>query len=309
VHDLVELALRYAARPGSHATAISALGIVRSDRPSPRIHSVHRPSLCFLAQGAKEVILGAEVYRYASQEFLFSSVDLPVTGEVTEASPRRPYLCLVLAIDPRQVFDLVSEAGDALRPSRTSGQAMFVERRDPRMSDAFLRLLQTLDSAAEARVLASGVIREITYRLLSGRYGDVVRALGVADSQTHRIAKVIERLKLEFARPLRTAELARLAGMSPSSFHQHFKDVTALSPHQYQQHLRLQEARRLLAAPHESAAAIGFRVGYESASQFSREYARLFGLPPSSDARRMAAPEALLGRPAEPRRAVARRGR
>ena len=301
--DLVELALRYANQPGTHATAIAALSIVRSDRPSPRIHAVHRPSLCFLAQGAKQVSLGAEVYRYASQEFLFSSVELPVTGEISAASPKQPYLCLVLAIEPRHVFDVVTEAGELLRPSRTSAQAMFVERRDPRMTDAFLRLLQTLHSPAEARVLASGVIREITYRLLSGRYGEVVRALGIADSQTHRIAKVIERLKLEFARPLRTAELARLAGMSPSSFHHHFKNVTALSPHQYQQHLRLQEARRLLAAPHESAAEIGFRVGYESASQFSREYARLFGLPPSSDAKRMAVPQPVLGK------AVARRGR
>jgi AraC-like DNA-binding protein len=287
VDDLVERSLQHAGRAGAHATAIAALQIVRSDRPSPRIHAVHRPSLCFLAQGAKEVSLGTEIYRYAGHEFLFSPVELPVTGEIIEASVKKPYLCLVLAIEPRAIFDLVTEAGDLLRPARTAARALFVGERDPRMSDAFLRLVQTLDHPAEARVLASGVIREITYRLLSGRYGEAVRELGIADSQTHRIAKVIERLKLDFAQPLRTAELARIARMSVSSFHQHFKNVTTLSPHQYQQQLRLHEARRLLAGPHETAAEIGFRVGYESASQFSREYARLFGLPPSSDARRM----------------------
>lgn len=285
--DLVALALRHAPQLGTQATAIAGLQIIRSDRPSQRIAAVHRPSLCFIAQGAKEVVLGTDIYRYASHEFLFTSVELPVTGEIITASPAKPYLCLVVAVEPRLIFDLVTETGELLRPSRTTGRAIFVGQRDPRMSDAFLRLLQTLDNPAETRVLSSGVLREITYRLMASRYGDVVRALGVADSQTHRIAKVIERIKQAFAQPLRTAELARLAGMSVSSFHQHFKSVTTLSPHQYQQQLRLQEARRLLAGPHDSAAEIGFRVGYESPSQFSREYARLFGLPPSSDAKRM----------------------
>jgi AraC-like DNA-binding protein len=287
VDDLVALALRHAPGPGTHATPVAALQIIRRDQPSARIPSVHRPSLCFIAQGAKEVVLGTDIYRYAGHEFLFTSVDLPVSGAVVTAAPSKPYLCLVVAIEPRLIFDLVTETGELLRPSRTAARAIFVGQRDPRMSDAFLRLVRTLDSPAEARVLASGVLREITYRLLASRYGDAVRSLGIADSQTHRIAKVIERLKQDFARPLRTAELARIAGMSVSSFHQHFKSVTTLSPHQYQQQLRLQEARRLLAGPHDSAAEVGFRVGYESPSQFSREYARLFGLPPSTDAKRM----------------------
>jgi AraC-like DNA-binding protein len=287
--DLVEACLRAAPRAGTHSTTVPALQIVRSDRPLPRVHTVHRPSLCFLAQGAKVVTVGGEVFRFRSPDFLYSSVDLPATGEIVEATPRKPYLCLVLEIEPSVVFELAS-ATAALRataPDRAS-KGIFVGTSDPIMTDAFARLLRCLRDPMDARVLAPNTVREIMYHLLQGPWGAAVREIGVVDSQTQRIGKVIELLKRDYARPLHTLQLARAAGMSASSFHHHFKRVTNHSPLQYQKQLRLQEARRLLFAD-ASAANVGFQVGYESASQFSREYARLFGLPPRSDVRRLAA--------------------
>ena len=279
--------MRHARVGGTSLTAIPALSIIRADRPLPQVHALHRPSLCFLVQGAKESTVGTEIFRYRAAEFLFSSVDLPVTGQVVEATPKKPYLCLVLAIDPALVFELAS-ASSAFTPPPTTvaKRAIFVGKSDDLMTQAFHRLLLCLASPMDAQVLAPSIIREITYRLLRGPYAAAVRDLGIVDSQTQRIARVIECLKRDYAKPLRAAQLARVAGMSPSSFHQHFKKVTTLSPLQYQKQLRLQEARRLLRGHAAGAADVGFQVGYESASQFSREYSRFFGLPPISDVKR-----------------------
>jgi AraC-like DNA-binding protein len=244
-------------------------------------------------QGAKEVTVGSSVFSYRSAEFLFCSVDLPVTGEIIEATPAKPYLCLALEIEANVVFELAS-AGCAPAASGDAKRAIFVGQSDAQMTGAFSRLLECLPRPLDAEVLAPSIIREITYRLLLGPYGDAVRDLGVAGSQTQRIARAIERIKRDYAQSLRVDELAQIAGMSPSSFHQNFKKVTTLSPLQYQKQLRLQEARRLLLAQTAGAGDVGFRVGYESASQFSREYARLFGLPPIQDIKRvMASPSAL----------------
>lgn len=283
--ELIELSLRFARREGMQPTAIPALDIIRANQRSPRVHAVYEPSVCFIAQGTKVVSVGAEVFRYTRDEFLFMPVDLPVMGEVTEATPKQPYLCLVLKLEPSLVFELASAAeGAGLAPAATAQRGVFVGKPDDAMSDAFLRLLRCLPDPADAHVMAPLVIREIVYRLLRTPYASAVRELGIPGSQTRRIAAVIDRLKRDFAKPLRAPELARLAGMSPSSFHDHFKRVTALSPLQYQKQLRLQEARRLLFDSAATAADVSFRVGYESPSQFSREYARWFGQPPRSDA-------------------------
>jgi AraC-like DNA-binding protein len=284
---LIETCLRFAPPSGTGDTAIPELRIVRTNCVLPRVPTVHRPSLCFVVQGAKEVVLGTNVFRYASHEFLFSSVDLPVTGEVLEASNDKPYLCLVLEIDPGVVFELATVLKAPLLRAGASSQALFVGERDSEMTLAFERLVRCLGRRADIDVLAPGIVREIIYRLLQGPYGHAVRELGIANSQTRRVARVIEILKRDFAEPLRTAELARTAGMSVSSFHAHFKRVTSMSPLQYQKHLRLHEARRLLLSGDPGAADVAFKVGYESTSQFSREYARLFGLPPMRDVRRI----------------------
>lgn len=287
--DLLAAALRYAPRPGRHATPLPALQLLRADAPYERVHSMHKPSLCFIAQGTKIVTVGDETLRYGAGQFLYSSVELPVTGEVVEATRRRPYLVLVLEIEPSTVFDLVTASGSAGRRRDGAHRAIFVDH-DDAMTAAFARLLGSLRDPLDVAVLAPIVVREIVYRLLRGRYGDAVREVGLADSQTQRIAGVIEHLKGAYATPQSMAALAQRAGMSPSSFFAHFRKVTTLTPLQYQKHLRLHEARRLLLTSATSAADAAFRVGYESASQFSREYARHFGLPPKSDVKRASAP-------------------
>lgn len=295
--ELVDLTMRYAPSAGIHGTAIAALQVVRADRVQPGIKSLHKPSACFVVQGAKEVAIGGEVLRYGRHHVLVSTVELPITGEIITATERQPYLCLALELEPALVVELASALDGAGGGARgRTGFAMTVGEADDGMATAFHRLLQCLASPLDAQVLAPSVIREITYRLLRGPYGEVVRQLGIVDSQTHRIAKVIQRLKVDFAKPLRTAALARIAGMSVSSLHEHFRKVTSLSPLQYQKQLRLYEARRLL-LNHAAAADVAFQVGYESPSQFSREYARFFGQPPISDVRRLLAQaNASLGR-------------
>jgi AraC-like DNA-binding protein len=281
-NDLVELALRHSVAGSAEKTAISGLCVVRADRAQERVHSVHRPSLCLLAQGAKEVTVGSTLFRYRSPQFLFSSVDVPVTGVVTEATPDEPYLCLMLEIEPSMVLELAS-AGCVPSMTSDSGRAIFVGKGDERMTAAFTRLLDCLSHPLDVDVLAPSVVREITYRLLRGPYGAAVRDLGTPGSQTRRIARAIEHLQRGFSQALRVEALARVAGMSVSSFHHHFKQVTRSSPLQFQKRLRLQEARRLLLSQAANAADVGFQVGYESPSQFSREYARLFGSPPIQD--------------------------
>lgn len=287
MQDLIAIAKRHAPECGFVSTALPELQIVRSATPSEPVHAVLRPSLCFLLQGTKEVTVAGRVYRYTAGEHLVSTVDLPTTGEVVDASARAPYLCVAIGIEPTLVYDVLQSAPRAISASSQPG--LFVGRTDPAMTDAVARLLRCLDSAGDRAVLAPGILREIVYRLLQGPFAAVIAELGVDGSHTQRIARAIAHLKNHFAEPLRVEELARLAGMSPSTFHDHFRRITTLSPVQYQKMLRLQEARRLLVADGAGAADIGFRVGYQSPSQFSREYSRVFGHPPSVDLRRRVA--------------------
>jgi len=280
MEELALLATRHAPNDGMHTTAVPELQIVRATAPTAPVHAVQRPSLCVLVQGRKEVTIAGALYRYRGGEHLVSTVDLPMTGEVVEASARSPYLCLVIALDPAMV-QRVLEDGDLDIPD-TSDAGIFVGKQDRVLTDASLRLARCLDDPRDCRVLAPGLLREIVYRLLLGPFGSTVRDLGLRGSRAQRIARAIEHLKSSFAHPLRVADLASRAGMSPSSFHEHFKRVTTLSPLQYQKLLRLQEARRLLVQGHGAAAA-AYRVGYESPSQFSREYTRCFGVSPSRD--------------------------
>lgn len=282
--ELVTLANRHARGEGVQPTRLAQMHIARATTRLGRVHAVQRPSLCFLAQGAKEVAVAGKTYRYTESEYLVSTVDLPVTGEIVEASARKPYLCLVIALEPSVVYEVLQD-GQLDIPVAASQAGIFVGRGDPLLGDAVLRLARCLDDPRDCAVLASGILREIVYRLLRSRFGGMVRDLGVIGSRTQRIARAIEHLKNAFAERLRIDDLAELAGMSVSSFHEHFKCVTTLSPLQYQKQLRLQEARRLLAQGHGAAEA-AFQVGYESPSQFSREYARCFGQPPSRDAQR-----------------------
>ncbi|AKT41179.1 AraC family transcriptional regulator [Chondromyces crocatus] len=289
--ELVRAALKYGSRPGFNATPLPALEVVRSDRPTGPEYAVARPVLCLIVQGAKEISVAGKLFHYDPSHYLVTSVAVPLVGRVTSASAQAPYLCLVLTLEQAAIYDVLSRSSAPLRPTsrRDYHGAVFVEAVQPSLGDAFLRLLQSLDEPHERDMLAPLYVREILFRLLTSPYSATVREVGTAGSPTRRIGKAIDVLRANFTRPLRVASLARASGMGLASFHQHFKQITTLSPLQFQKQLRLHEARRLLLAEALDAASAGYQVGYESPSQFSREYARLFGLPPREDVKRFIA--------------------
>lgn len=283
MQEVIGIVKRHVRKDGFLPTAISCLEVVRSSAPSAPVPAVYRPSLCYVLQGAKEVCISGRTFRYGAGEYLVSSVDLPLTGEIIEATSARPYLCMVVSLDPPLIYDVLQSTSRRLGVGARAG--LYVGRADSALTDAIARLARCLDSRDDRAVLVPGITQEIVYRLLLSPFGDMIAEMGMAGSRTQRITRAIAHLKNQFAEPLRVKDLARLSGMSASTFHEHFRRITTLSPLQYQKLLRLQEARRLLVADGAGAADIGFRVGYQSPSQFSREYSRHFGHPPSADMR------------------------
>jgi AraC-like DNA-binding protein len=283
--ELVERLAR-AIREDGTAEPLDGLRLRRESSPTELGHGVSYPSFCVIAQGSKEVRLGERSYRYDLAHFLIATTALPIASRVVEASAERPYLGLVLRLDATLVASVMVEAGSPL-PRGQSATAIDVSPLDAGLLDAVVRLVRLLDAPADARVLAPLVRREIVYRLLVGAQGDRVRQLAVLGGDTNRIARAIERLRHDFDKPLRIEDIARELGMSVSSFHHHFKAVTAMSPLQFQKQLRLQEARRLMLGEDYDATTAGYRVGYDDASHFNREYKRLFGAPPMRDVSRL----------------------
>jgi AraC-like DNA-binding protein len=266
---------------------LKGLHFFRSSNPTEPLHGFSRPAFCVIAQGSKEVLLGDSLYRYDPAHYLLSTVELPVAGQIVEASAERPYLSFLLELDPALVSSVMVEAGHLASRSRGDVRAIDVSPLDANLLDAVVRLVRILDSPAEARILRPLITREIVYRLLMGEQGNRLRHLALLGGPSDRIAEAVDRLRREFDQPLRIESLAREMGMSVSGFHHHFKAVTAMSPLQFQKQLRLQEARRILLAENLDAASAGYRVGYDDASQFSREYKRLFGQPPLRDVERL----------------------
>lgn len=266
---------------GINDTLISEFKVIKSSVTYDKIPSVHRPSLCVILQGAKDVIVGDKILSYKPGEYIFCSVEVPVTGRVTKASSKEPYLCLMVEVDPSLVYDVLKDS-PSFSPSKEKSGA-FVSKASAQLIEALSRLVSCMDRPSEAKFLSGMIIREILFRLLNDENGDVVRQMGVAGSQTQKISEAIGIIKKKFNQGLNIEQLARTIGMSPSSFHKYFKDITNMSPLQYQKLVRLQEARRLLISDAGDAATVGYEVGYESPSQFSREYSRFFGLPPKSD--------------------------
>jgi AraC-like DNA-binding protein len=265
---------------GIHPSAVAELTLFRSSGTSLPTAVLYEPSLCLIAQGSKEIRLGDELYRYDPAHFLLVSVDLPVCGCITSATAGMPYLGLRITLDPATIGELIADGVDQPTPP---ARGLAVSRTEPPLLDAVVRLVDLADAPADALVLAPLVLREITYRLLVGDQGGRLRQIAAAGGPAQRIARAIRWLRDHFAEPLSVGELAKQVRMSLSAFHQHFKTVTALSPLQYQKRLRLQEARRLMLGDGLDAATAAFRVGYESPSQFSREYGRMFGSPPRRD--------------------------
>src|SRR5215510_5562178 len=288
--ELADLIGRNIAADGMQATTIPRLFLMRASQLTEPLPTVYEPALCIVAQGRKQVVLAEEVYFYGPGQCLVVSVDLPAVGQVIEATPAEPYLCLRLNLDPGQLSALMMEVGQGVTRNQRAERlklGLSVSPVDPALLDAVIRLARLLETPNDIPILAPLIEREILYRLLSGEYGDRLRQIAMADHRLAAVNRAISWLKRNYAAPFRIETVAREARMSPSALHHSFKSVTAMSPLQYQKQLRLQEARRLMLGQAMDAATAGHSVGYESPSQFSREYSRLFGAPPSRDIARL----------------------
>ncbi|SDJ29579.1 AraC family transcriptional regulator [Natribacillus halophilus] len=272
---------------GVNETAIPSLFFMRQSTKIGPSYGNYKPSLCLVVQGAKDVWLAEELFKYSPTDYLVASVDLPVTAQVTEASADVPYLGFKLEFTPEQILDVLSDSEISINPKENAKRGMFVSHMEPTLLDAVLRLARLLDNPQDIPVLAPLFKKEILYRLLQGMNGNTLKQIAIEGSSTYRIRNVIEHIMNNFDRSYRIEELAEKANMSVSSLHRHFKEVTAMSPIQLQKQLRLQEARRLLLIESTDATDVAFQVGYESPSQFSREYSRMFGFPPREDIKRL----------------------
>lgn len=274
---------RWTGKGNPLVTTIPGLALWRADEPTQPASGMYEPSICLTAQGAKRVVLGGDVYVYDAHHFLITSVDLPTVWQIVEASREKPCLGLVMKLDLREVSQLMVDSHLPPPRAHRSSRGMATGEMTPVLLGAFQRLIDLLDEPNDIPILAPVIQREILYRLLVGDQGARLRQMAFAGSQSQQIARVIDWLKGNFSRRLRIDELASQVNMSASTFHHHFRTVTAMSPLQYQKWLRLNEARRLMLTGKSDAATAAFNVGYESPSQFSREYARLFGAPPLRD--------------------------
>lgn len=272
---------------GVHQTAISQLEFMREDAVSTAMCGVYEPVLGIVVQGEKEALLGEESYRYGAAQYLVVSVDLPLSGFVVEATLDKPYLGFKLNLDPAQLCDIIAQIRPSTNKKENSVRGLFVSDADAPLIDCAIRLTRLLDTPQDIPFLAPMIIREIYYRLLMGEQGEAVRQIATSGSNMQRVAEAIKLIKADFTKLLRVEDLAEQANMSPSSFHRHFKEVTSMSPLQYQKQLRLLEARRLMLSENADAANAAYQVGYESPSQFSREYSRRFGAPPIKDIERL----------------------
>ncbi len=285
--ELAECVARAVGEDGA-VEAPGGLRLLRHSSPTPKDHGVSSPAFCMIAQGSKEVLLGDDCYRYDADRYLITAAALPTATRVTGASEERPYLGVVLGLDPALVGSVMVEAGHSAPRSHSAVRAFDVSPLEAGLLDAVVRLVRLLDlPAEEARFLRPLVTREIVFRLLKGEQGGRLRQIAVLGGHSHRIARALEQLRKDFDLPLRIEDIARELGMSVSGFHHHFKAVTAMSPLQFQKRMRLQEARRLMLSEHLDAASAGYRVGYGDASHFTRDYKRLFGAPPVRDVERL----------------------
>jgi AraC-like DNA-binding protein len=282
----IALLMRHAPNDGLHGSAVEGLQLIRASAPALPLPALYEPGLVLVLQGRKRATLGTEVLHYDPLHCLLVAMTLLPVGQVIEATPERPYLCLRLRCSPQMLADLLIEMGP---PAGAPGAAEAATRGlnlapvSTELLDAALRLLRLLDAPQDVAVLAPMLCREVFYRVLTGPLGPRLRALAHEHSRGRRVGRAIELLQTHWDQPLRIDDLAAAAHMSPSSLHLHFKQLTALSPLQYQKQLRLQRARQLMLSEGLDAASAAHRVGYESPSQFSREYRRLFGAPPRTD--------------------------
>jgi AraC-like DNA-binding protein len=271
---------------GYRATAIDPLVFVRSDT-TKTIETVSEPLFAMVVQGEKKLSLNEEFFQYGVAQYLVMSVDLPLSVCMIEATPDQPYLGLKLNLDPVQLCEIIAQTNPDIDKKENSVRGWCVSDANLSLIDCAIRLIRLLDTPQDIPFLAPMIIREIYYRLLTDEQAEAVRQVATSGSNMQRIADVIKQIKTEFTQPLRVEELAEQANMSAASFHRHFKAVTSMSPLQYQKQLRLLTARQMMLAEAIDATQAAYRVGYESTSQFSREYSRMFGAPPIRDIERL----------------------
>ncbi|ELA7272631.1 AraC family transcriptional regulator [Vibrio parahaemolyticus] len=280
---LAKLIDRWTGNANQYDTPISGLRFSRWTTPTPPTSYTHNPSICLIAQGRKRVLLGEESFIYDANHFLISSVDLPIIANIIEASEEQPYLGLIMELDLTEISQLIVDSELAFTQAKEAQKGIAVGELSESLLDAFVRLAELLDEGQNIKILAPIIKREIFYRLLMSEQGTRLHQIVTAGSHSHQIAKAIDWLKNNFVKPLSVGDLASYTGMSKSSFYTHFRSMTSMTPLQFQKKLRLSEARRLMLTENLDAMATTFKVGYESPSQFSREYSRLFGAPPSKD--------------------------
>lgn len=285
---LARLLAAHAPYDGAFSLRVPGLHVVRRSSPYPEmVRATVTPALCIVAQGAKIIMLGREVYAYDASRMIAYTIDLPVAGQIVRASQREPFLALKLDLDPYRIAELALKVYPHGVPNPQDTRGVAVGQATTAIIDAATRLIELMAQPADAELLAPLVVDEILIRLLRSAIGPRVAQIGQKESGVQRVAKAITWVRANFAKPMAVEALADLAHMSPSSFHQHFKAVTSMSPLQYQKVLRLHEARRLMLGRMMDAGSAGREVGYQSASQFSREYTRLFGNAPTRDVARL----------------------
>ena len=285
--ELAAIIHRNTTEDGTYETAVAPLFLGKHCKSHDFAPVLAQPALCIMAQRRKEVRLADEFFNYDPLNYLVVSVSMPLSGRIVNVTSDEPILSVRLDIDPAEITALIADAGPLGVPTRPTGRGLYVERIDTAMLDAVLRLARLLDTPKDIAMLAPLIRREILYRLLRSQQGYRLYEIAIANSQSHRISQAIKWLNGNYEQPLRIDDLAREVNLSVSTLHHRFKAMTAMSPLQYQKQLRLQEARRLMLAEGLEASAAGYRVGYESPSQFSREYSRLFGAPPLRDLARL----------------------
>ena len=288
IKELIQLVERQTAVDGVYETIIPNLRFYRSSNPTKPTSYIYETTVCFAIQGRKQITVGQDTYIFDPSDYLIAAVDLPATGQILDATPDKPYLGIILNLNPEDLASLIIES----EPNRTQrktndSQAVYLSYMTSPLADALIRLIKLLDAPQEISIMAPLIQREINFRLLQSEHFDSLLQATVCNGKLRRISLAIDWLRQNLKTPLRIEELAKHVNMSASGLHHQFKEVTSLSPLQFQKRLRLLHARNLLMTDNTCIEQISYQVGYESASQFSREYRRLFGQPPSRDAHRL----------------------
>lgn len=297
-------ASRHANRDGLASTPVPGLRMMCVETPPGDLHSVYRPSVCLVLQGAKHMTVGREQQVFSAGQTVIVSADMPVVGRIVQASRREPYLAIAVKLERPLLRELAAQMGGTSRQCPSRMQTLFAEDTEAAVVDCVSRLMRLLDRPEATPVLRPGIMRELHYWLLSGPHGDALRSVADPDSHASRLAAAVEILRSEYRSRVSVERLAAAAAMSLTAFHKHFKHMTSLTPGQYQKRLRLVEARRLMLDEGFSASRAAFEVGYESVSQFTREYGRLFQAPPKRDVLRARAQTTLVEKGAQEDRPV-----